>query len=135
MTTESGLEPAGVRHHMLRRTKGSLIYRRTKNLIRLTLRTVNNTGVAASLGALGQALNLEGTFAGNLLGTVVGTSFEQNGAADDYVRFADGTLIMAKAPVAGQRLYALAINNLNQFTGVWFDAMGAEHGFVALAVP
>jgi hypothetical protein len=71
-----------------------------------------------------------------LLGTVVGTSFEQNGAADDYVRFADGTLIMANAPVAGQQsLYALAINNLNQFTGVWFDAMGAEHGFVALAVP
>jgi len=52
------------------------------------------------------------------------------------VRFADGTLILADAPVAGQQsTYAWAINDLNEFTGFWYDASGAEHGFVALAVP
>jgi hypothetical protein len=72
----------------------------------------------------------------NLLGTVVGFSVEQNGTADGYVRFADGTLTLANAPVAGQQsTIAWAINDLNEFTGYWFDAQGAEHGFVALAVP
>ena len=38
-------------------------------------------------------------------------------------------------PVAGQQsTIAWAINDLNAFTGVWYDANGAEHGFVALAV-
>jgi hypothetical protein len=72
----------------------------------------------------------------NLLGTVVGYSIEPNGSTvDGYVRFADGKLILANAPVAGQQsTFAFAINDLNEFTGYWFDANGAEHGFVALAV-
>lgn len=73
----------------------------------------------------------------NLFGTVVGYSIEPNGSTvDGYVRFADGKLILANAPVAGQQsTVAFAINDLNEFTGYWFDANGAEHGFVALAVP
>jgi hypothetical protein len=73
----------------------------------------------------------------NLLGTVVGYSIEPDGATlDGYVRFADGQLILANAPVAGQQsTVAWAINDLNEITGYWFDASGAQHGFVALAVP
>jgi hypothetical protein len=72
----------------------------------------------------------------NLLGTVVGYSVEPNGStADGYVRFADGTLTLANAPVAGQQsTIAWAINDFNEFTGFWYDANGAEHGFIALAV-
>jgi len=131
-----------------------------------------------TFGGLGQALNLEGSFAGtyadannglhgyvrysngkfaeftapgggdsgfagtwsaslNLLGTVVGYSVEPDGSTlDGYVRFADGTLILANAPVAGQQsTIAWAINDLNEFTGYWYDASGAQHGFVAIAVP
>jgi hypothetical protein len=134
--------------------------------------------VVATFGGLGQALNIEGSFAGtyvdakggahgyvryangkfaefkapggghanftgtwsasvNLFGTVVGFSWEPHYAkSDGYVRFADGTLILADAPVAGQQgTIAWAINDLNEFTGYWFDASGAQHGFVALAVP
>jgi hypothetical protein len=140
--------------------------------------TFDAPNALVTFGGLGQALNLEGSFAGtyvdanlgahgyvryangqfaeftapgggtsgfngtwsaslNLLGTVVGFSYEPNGSTTDgYVRFADGTLILANAPVAGQQsTYAWAINDLNEFTGFWFDANGAEHGFVALAVP
>jgi hypothetical protein len=140
--------------------------------------TFDTPNAVATFGGLGQALNLEGSFAGtyidanggahgyvryangkfaeftapgggkrngkgtwsaslNLLGTVVGYSVEPNGSTvDGYVRFADGKLILANAPVAGQQLtVAWAINDLNEFTGYWFDANGAEHGFVALAVP
>jgi hypothetical protein len=83
--------------------------------------------------------NFNGTWAAslNLLGTVVGFSYEPDGTTvDGYVRFADGTLILANAPVVGQQAtYAWAINDLNEFTGVWVDSQGAEHGFVALAVP
>jgi hypothetical protein len=44
-------------------------------------------------------------------------------------------LILANAPVSGQQsTVAWAINDLNEFTGFWYDAQGAEHGFVALAV-
>jgi uncharacterized membrane protein len=73
----------------------------------------------------------------NLLGTVVGYSFEPNGSTvDGYVRFADGTLFLANAPEAGQQsTVAWAINDFNEFTGYWVDANGAYHGFVALAVP
>jgi hypothetical protein len=73
----------------------------------------------------------------NLLGTVVGFSYEPNGSTvDGYVRFADGKLVLANAPVAGQQsTYAFAINDLNEFTGYWLDTNGTEHGFVALAVP
>ena len=74
----------------------------------------------------------------NLLGTVVGYSYDGPGGAtvDGYVRFADGTLILANAPEAGQQgTFPCAINDLNEFTGYWFDANGAQHGFVALAVP
>jgi len=131
-----------------------------------------------TFGGLGQALNLEGNFAGtyadanlglhgyvryangkfaeftapgagnsgfngtwsaslNVLGTVVGFSVEPDGSTTDgYVRFADGTLILANAPVAGQQsTWAWAINDLNEFTGFWVDAQGNEHGFVAWAVP
>lgn len=140
--------------------------------------TFDAPNAVATFGGLGQALNVEGSFAGtyadanygahgyvryangkfaeftapgggnsdfngtwaaslNLLGTVVGFSFEPDGATvDGYVRFADGTLILANAPVTGQQsTWAWAINDLNEFTGFWFDAQGAEHGFVALAVP
>jgi hypothetical protein len=83
--------------------------------------------------------NFNGTWAAsiNLLGTVVGVSVEPDGATvDGYVRFADGTLVLADAPVPGQQsTYAWAINDANEFTGYWFDANGAEHGFIALAVP
>lgn len=72
----------------------------------------------------------------NLLGTVVGPSYEANGTTDGYVRFADGTLVIANAPVPGQQATSpWAINDLNEFTGFWYDAQGNEHGFVALAVP
>jgi len=140
--------------------------------------TFDAPNAAVTFGGLGQALNLEGSFAGtyadanfgthgyvryangkfaeftapgggnsdfngtwsaslNLLGTVVGFSFEPDGATvDGYVRFADGTLILANAPVAGQQqTWAWAINDLNEFTGFWYDAQGNEHGFVAVAVP
>jgi hypothetical protein len=72
----------------------------------------------------------------NFFGTIVGFSFEPDGVTvDGYVRFADGTLVLANAPVTGQQsTFAWAINDLNEFTGFWFDAQGAEHGFVALAV-
>ena len=33
-----------------------------------------------------------------------------------------------------QSTVAWPINDLNEFTGFWYDAQGAEHGFVALAV-
>lgn len=134
--------------------------------------------VNGTFGGLGQALNLEGSFAGtyadansgahgyvryangkfaeftapgggtsgfngtwsaslNLLGTVVGYSVEPNSSTvDGYVRFRDGKLILANAPVAGQQSTAAwAINDFNEFAGYWVDANGAEHGFVALAVP
>jgi hypothetical protein len=156
----------GTSHGMLLHPDGKLVTFDAPN-------AVTNT-----FGALGQALNLEGSFAGtytdanygahgyvryangkfaeftapgggnsnfngtwsaslNLLGTVVGFSYEPDGATvDGYVRFADGTLILANAPVAGQQsTIAWAINDLNQFTGFWYDANGAEHGFIALAVP
>jgi hypothetical protein len=73
----------------------------------------------------------------NLLGTVVGYSVRPDGSTvDGYVRFADGKLILANAPVAGQQsTVAWAINDFNEVTGYWIDANGAEHGFVALAVP
>jgi hypothetical protein len=83
--------------------------------------------------------NFAGTWSAslNLFGTVVGYSIEPNGTTvDGYVRFADGTLILANAPVAGQQsTVTWAINDLNEFTGYWYDATGAEHGFVALAIP
>jgi len=76
------------------------------------------------------------SFSLNLLGTVVGYSQEENGTIDGYVRFADGTVTLANAPIGGQQLtIAWAINDLNEFTGLWVDAQGAQHGFVALAVP
>jgi hypothetical protein len=74
----------------------------------------------------------------NLLGTAVGFSYEADGTTvDGYVRFADGILILANAPVSGQQsTVAWSINDLNEkFTGFWYDAQGAEHGFVALAAP
>jgi hypothetical protein len=156
----------GTSHGMLLHPDGKLVTFDAPN-------AVTNT-----FGALGQALDLEGSFAGtytdanygahgyvryangkfaeftapgggnsnfngtwsaslNLLGTVVGFSYEPDGATvDGYVRFADGTLILANAPMAGQQsTIAWAINDLNQFTGFWYDANGAEHGFVAVAVP
>ena len=83
--------------------------------------------------------NFNGTWSAslNLLGTVVGFSYEPDGTTvDGYVRFADGTLILADAPVAGQQsTFAWAINDLNVFTGFWLDSQGAEHGFIAVAVP
>jgi hypothetical protein len=142
------------------------------------LGTFDAPNAVTTFGGLGQALNLEGSFAGtyadanlgahgyvryangkfaeftapgggnsnfngtwgvslNLLGTVVGYSFEPDGATTDgYVRFADGTLIIANAPVTGQlSTAAWAINDYNEFTGFWVDAQGNEHGFVAVAVP
>jgi hypothetical protein len=67
---------------------------------------------------------------------VVGYSSKPNGTVDGYVRFADGYLTLANAPVAGQQAtFAWAINDLNEFTGFWYDAQGNEHGFVAVAVP
>jgi hypothetical protein len=87
---------------------------------------------------LGGDSNFNGTWAAslNLLGTAVGFSYEADGTTvDGYVRFADGTLILANAPVSGQQsTVAWSINDLNEFTGFWYDANGAEHGFVALAV-
>jgi hypothetical protein len=140
--------------------------------------TFDAPNAVATFGGLGQALNLEGSFAGtyidanggahgyvryangnfaefkaprggdsgfngtwsaslNLLGTVVGYSVEPNSSTvDGYVRFRDGKLILANAPVAGQQsTVAWAINDVNEFTGNWYDANGAEHGFVALACP
>lgn len=134
--------------------------------------------VLATFGGLGQALNLEGSFAGtyvdanggahgyvrypngkfaeftapgggtnnfngtwsaslNLLGTVVGFSYQPDGTTvDGYVRFADGTIFLADAPVVGQQTtVAWAINDFNEFTGFWYDAQGNEHGFNAVAVP
>lgn len=161
---------ANTSHGMLLHPDGKLVTFDAPN-------EINNTGVAATFGGLGQALNLEGSFAGtvidgnlgahgyvryangkfaeftapgsgidsftgtwsfslNQLGTVVGYSQEENGTIDGYVRFADGTVTLANAPVAGQQLtIAWSINALNQFTGTWVDAQGAQHGFVALAVP
>src|SRR3984957_3203853 len=155
----------GTSHGMLLHPDGKLV-------------TFDASNAVNTFGGLGQALNLEGSFAGtyadanggahgyvryangkfaeftapgggntnfngtwsaslNLFGTVVGFSYEPDGTTvDGYVRFADGTLILADAPVAGQQsTYAWAINDLNEFTGFWYDASGAEHGFVALAVP
>jgi len=155
----------GTSHGMLLHPDGKLV-------------TFDASNAVTTFGGLGQALNLEGSFAGtyadanggahgyvrhangkfaeftapgggntnfngtwsaslNLFGTVVGFSYEPDGTTvDGYVRFADGTLILADAPVAGQQsTYAWAINDLNEFTGFWYDASGAEHGFVALAVP
>jgi len=152
-------------HGMLRHPDGKLV-------------TFDAPNAVTTFGGLGQALNLEGSFAGtyadanlglhgyvryangkfaeftapgagnsdfngtwsaslNLLGTVVGFSVEPDGfTIDGYVRFANGTLILANAPVAGQlQTYAWAINDLNEFTGEWFDAQGNEHGFIAVAVP
>lgn len=44
-------------------------------------------------------------------------------------------LMLANAPVSDQQsTVAWAINDLNEFTGFWYDAQGAEHGFVALAI-
>jgi hypothetical protein len=80
------------------------------------------TYVDANLGTHGYVRYANGTFAEftapgggdsnyngtwgvslNSLDTVVGYSYESNGTtADGYVRFADGTLIIANAPVAGQ---------------------------------
>jgi hypothetical protein len=86
------------------------------------------SAVNDTFGGLGRALNLEGSFAG--------TYADANYGVRGFVRFADGKLILANAPVAGQQsTVACAINDLNAFTGYWFDANGAEHGFVALAVP
>jgi hypothetical protein len=82
--------------------------------------------------------NGNGTYASslNLFGVSIGFSSEPNGTADGYVHFPDGRLILANAPVAGQQsTYPYAINDLGEFTGYWYDANGAEHGFVALAVP
>jgi len=155
----------GISHGMLLHPDGKLV-------------TFDAPNAVTTFGGLGQALNLEGSFAGtyadanlgahgyvryangkfaeftapgggnsgfngtwctslNLLGTAVGFSFEADGVTTDgYVRFADGTLILANAPVAGQQsTLAWAINDLNEFTGFWYDADGAEHGFVAVAVP
>ena len=155
----------GTSHGMLLKPDGKLV-------------TFDAPNAVTTFGGLGQALNLEGSFAGtyadanygahgyvryangqfaeftapgggnsnfngtwsasiNLLGTVVGFSYEPNGTTvDAYVRFADGTLILANAPVADQQTtVAWAINDLNEFTGDWVDAQGNEHGFVALAVP
>jgi uncharacterized membrane protein len=87
----------------------------------------------------GGTSNFNGTWSAslNLLGTVVGYSVRPDGSTvDGYVRFADGELILANAPVTGQQSTVVwAINDFNEFTGYWFDATGAEHGFVALAVP
>jgi hypothetical protein len=154
----------GTSHGMLLHPDGKLV-------------TFDAPNAATTFGGLGQALNLEGSFAGtyadanggahgyvryangkfaeftapgggtrgfkgtwsaslNLLWTVVGYSVKPNRSVDGYVRFADGKLILANAPVAGQQsTVAWAINDLNEFTGEWNDANGAEHGFVALAVP
>jgi hypothetical protein len=154
----------GTSHGMLLYPSGKLV-------------TFDAPNAGTTFGGLGQALNLEGSFAGtytdtngglhgyvryangrfrefkaplggdsnftgtwaaslNLLGTAVGFSVEADGATvDGYVRFADGTLILANAPVSGQQsTFAWAINDVNEFTGYWYDANGAEHGFVALAV-
>lgn len=44
-------------------------------------------------------------------------------------------LFIANAPIPGQQsTVAWAINDLNEFTGYWYDAQGNEHGFVALAI-
>jgi hypothetical protein len=154
----------GTSHGMLLYPNGKLV-------------TFDAPNAGTTFGGLGQALSLEGSFAGtytdangglhgyvryangrfrefkaplggdsnftgtwaaslNLLGTAVGFSVEADGATvDGYVRFANGTLFLANAPVSGQQsTFAWAINDVNEFTGYWYDANGAEHGFVALAV-
>jgi hypothetical protein len=76
----------------------------------------------------------------NGLRTVVGSYFSPSLPfpilAEAFVRFANGTVVLFNAPEAGQLgTEPFAINSLNEFTGLWFDANFVGHGFVAAAVP
>ena len=72
----------------------------------------------------------------NFWGTVIGWAFDPNFLSTGFVRFADGTLIKVNAPgIGNQGTFPYAINSFNEFTGYFYDANGAAHGFVALAIP
>ena len=76
----------------------------------------------------------------NGLGTVAGSYFSPSFpfpiVAETFVRFANGTVVLFNAPEAGQLgTEPFAINSLNEFTGLWFDANFVGHGFIAVAVP
>jgi hypothetical protein len=76
----------------------------------------------------------------NALGTVAGSYFSPSFPfpmlSEAFVRFADGTVVLFDAPVAGQLgTEPFAINSFNQFTGLWTDENFVGHGFVAVAVP
>jgi hypothetical protein len=113
-------------------------YEDANNGVHGYVRYANGTFAEFTLPGAGKR-NGNGTYSSslNLLGTLIGFSWEPHGlTADGYVRFANGKLSLANAPVAGQQsTFPYAINDLNEFTGYWYDANGAEHGFVALAVP
>jgi len=158
-------DATGITHGMLRRLEGNLVtfdapdalttFGGLGQALSLEGKFVG-TYVDANLGAHGYVRHAGGRFTSftapgggntnfngtwgysiNLFGTVVGLSYQADGTTTDgYVRFADGKLIITDAPVQGQlSTGSLAINDLNEFTGFWYDAQGNEHGFVALAIP
>jgi len=74
-------------------------------------------------------------------GTVVGFWFDGDGNFHGFVRSREGAFTTVDpagdidAECYQQTTVAWAINDLNEFTGYWFDSNAAGHGFVALAVP
>ena len=87
---------------------------------------VNNTGVAATFGALGQALNLEGNFAG--------TFIDGNLGAHGYVRYANGTYAEFTAPDGGDSnfngTWSYSLNLLGTVVGTSYEQNGPADGYV-----
>ena len=82
--------------------------------------------------------NANGTypFSMNIWGLVTGFSSDPNGNATGFVRFPDGTLDSFQAPGQGNlATFAYIGNALNEIVGLFVDANGTGHGFIALATP
>jgi len=72
----------------------------------------------------------EGTFPGgiNLVGTIVGTYYGEDGNPHGFWRAADGTITTFDVPRAGYLTVPVSLNDRGQITGVAYDGNFATHG-------
>jgi probable HAF family extracellular repeat protein len=76
----------------------------------------------------------EGTWVGgiNLVGTIVGTSWDEDGLPHGFRRAANGSMTMIEVPRAGYLTDPTTVNDFGQITGVAYDANFVDHGLYAI---
>lgn len=76
----------------------------------------------------------EGTFPGgiNLVGTIVGTYFGEDGLPHGFWRAANGSITTFDVPRAGYLTNPVSLNDFGQITGIAYDANFATHGLYVI---